>query len=59
MRVLITGITGMAGSHLAEYLLNLGDCEVHGIYDSNSICIKSDLDLLRYRAIIRPTDNHS
>jgi len=30
MRVLITGITGMAGSHLAEYLLNQSDCEVHG-----------------------------
>ncbi|PKN68117.1 MAG: GDP-mannose 4,6-dehydratase [Deltaproteobacteria bacterium HGW-Deltaproteobacteria-15] len=30
MRVLITGITGMAGSHLAEYLMDRGDCEVHG-----------------------------
>lgn len=30
MRYLITGITGFAGSHLAEYLLGLGDCEVHG-----------------------------
>jgi GDP-4-dehydro-6-deoxy-D-mannose reductase len=30
MKVLITGITGMAGSHLAEYLLDRGDCEVHG-----------------------------
>jgi GDP-4-dehydro-6-deoxy-D-mannose reductase len=30
MRVLITGITGMAGSHLAEYLVGRGDCEVHG-----------------------------
>jgi len=30
MNVLITGITGMAGSHLAEYLLNQGNCEVHG-----------------------------
>ncbi|KKM86405.1 hypothetical protein LCGC14_1279380, partial [marine sediment metagenome] len=28
-RVLITGISGFAGSHLAEQLLNLG-CEVHG-----------------------------
>lgn len=31
MRVLITGITGFAGSHLAEYLLALGGIEVHGI----------------------------
>ncbi len=30
-RCLITGITGFAGSHLAEYLLERGDCEVHGI----------------------------
>ncbi|OHA06215.1 MAG: GDP-mannose 4,6-dehydratase [Candidatus Sungbacteria bacterium RIFCSPLOWO2_01_FULL_47_10] len=30
MRALITGITGFVGSHLAEYLLSLGDCEVHG-----------------------------
>lgn len=30
MRVLITGITGMAGSHLAEYLVGRGGCEVHG-----------------------------
>ena len=32
MRVLITGITGMAGSHLAEYLLGLDGIEVHGTY---------------------------
>jgi len=30
MRVLITGITGMAGSHLADYLLEIGGIEVHG-----------------------------
>jgi len=30
MRVLITGITGMAGSHLAEYLVGRRECEVHG-----------------------------
>ncbi len=30
MRVLITGITGMAGSHLAEHLLGQGGWEVHG-----------------------------
>jgi len=32
MKVLITGITGMAGSHLADYLLNQGHVEVHGTY---------------------------
>ena len=32
MRVLITGITGMVGSHLAEYVLNNHpDVEVHGL----------------------------
>ncbi len=30
MKCLITGITGFAGSHLADYLLKLGTCEVHG-----------------------------
>jgi GDP-4-dehydro-6-deoxy-D-mannose reductase len=32
MNVLITGITGMAGSHLAEYLLDQKDMTVHGTY---------------------------
>ncbi len=32
MRVLITGITGMAGSHLAEYALGLDGVEVFGTY---------------------------
>ncbi len=31
MKVLITGITGFVGSHLAEYLLNQQDMEVYGI----------------------------
>jgi GDP-4-dehydro-6-deoxy-D-mannose reductase len=30
MNVLITGITGMAGSHLADYLLRKGGYEIHG-----------------------------
>ena len=30
-RILITGITGFAGSHLAEYLLKRSDLEIHGI----------------------------
>lgn len=32
MRVLITGITGMAGSHLAEYLLGHSGIEIYGTY---------------------------
>jgi GDP-4-dehydro-6-deoxy-D-mannose reductase len=31
MKVLITGITGFAGSHLADYILGRGDAEVIGI----------------------------
>lgn len=31
MRVLITGITGFAGSHLADYCLARGDVELYGI----------------------------
>ncbi|MGD8718851.1 MAG: GDP-mannose 4,6-dehydratase [Candidatus Zixiibacteriota bacterium] len=30
MKILITGITGFAGSHLADYALALGDVEVYG-----------------------------
>ena len=32
MRVLITGVTGMAGSHLAEYALKLPNVQVFGTY---------------------------
>jgi GDP-4-dehydro-6-deoxy-D-mannose reductase len=32
LRVLITGVTGMAGSHLAEYALALPDVQVYGTY---------------------------
>ena len=31
MRVLITGVTGFAGSHLADFLLSQGGIEIHGI----------------------------
>lgn len=30
--VLITGVTGFAGSHLVDYLLTRNDCEIHGIW---------------------------
>ena len=36
MRVLITGITGMAGSHLAEYLLDMEGMEVYGSFRPRS-----------------------
>ena len=31
-KVLITGVTGFAGSHLVDYLLTRNDCEIHGIW---------------------------
>src|ERR1051326_2472537 len=31
-RVLITGVTGFAGSHLVDYLLTRSDFELHGIW---------------------------
>ena len=30
-RVLITGVTGFAGGHLAEALAARGDCSLHGV----------------------------
>ena len=31
-RVLVTGVTGFAGSHLVDHLLTRKDCEIHGIW---------------------------
>ena len=30
-RILVTGVTGFAGSHLVDYMLERGDCEIFGI----------------------------
>ncbi|GAB6935347.1 MAG: GDP-mannose 4,6-dehydratase [Calditerricola sp.] len=43
MNVLITGITGFAGSHLAEYLLSRGDVRIFG-----TVRIRSRLDNIRH-----------
>jgi GDP-4-dehydro-6-deoxy-D-mannose reductase len=32
MNILITGITGMAGSHMADYLVQQDGCEIHGTF---------------------------
>ena len=36
MKALITGITGMDGSHMADLLLEMGDYEVHGLQRRSS-----------------------
>ena len=53
MRVLITGITGFVGSHLAEYLLEMENIEVFGIIRwrsklENIEHIKDKINLLIY-----------
>ncbi len=30
-RILVTGVTGFAGSHLVDYMLSRGDCQIFGI----------------------------
>lgn len=50
MRALITGVTGFAGSHLADYLISHSDLEVWGTdisgNDRNIAHIKEDLDFV-------------
>jgi GDP-4-dehydro-6-deoxy-D-mannose reductase len=36
LRVLVTGITGFAGSHMAEFLMRQPDVEIYGIYRRRS-----------------------
>lgn len=51
-KVLITGITGFAGSHLAEYLLSLGGYDISGTYLTDGslstvVDIKDRLNLVK------------
>ncbi len=45
-RALITGISGFAGSHLAEQLLDLG-CEVHGTIRRHAVPMHENIEHLR------------
>jgi GDP-4-dehydro-6-deoxy-D-mannose reductase len=54
MRILVTGITGFAGGHLAEALLARGGAEVHGV--SRSGRWPAELRHLAGRAHLRPCD---
>jgi len=54
MRVLITGITGFVGSHLADYLLTLDGVEIHGMkrWRSNP----ANIEHLQGRVILHECD---
>jgi len=54
-RVLITGISGFAGSHLAEQLLDLG-CEVHGTIRRHAIPMHENIEHLRGQITLYEAD---
>ncbi len=54
-RVLITGISGFAGSHLAEQLLDLG-CEVHGTIRRHAVPMHENIEHLRGHIILHEAD---
>jgi len=54
-RVLITGISGFAGSHLAEQLLNLG-CEVHGTIRRHAVPMHENIEHLRGKIHLHEAD---
>ena len=54
-RVLITGISGFAGSHLAEQLLDLG-CEVHGTIRRHAVPMHENIEHLRGKVLLHEAD---
>ncbi len=54
-RVLITGISGFAGSHLAEELLDL-ECEVHGTIRRHAVPMHENIEHLRGRVLLHEAD---
>ncbi len=54
-RVLITGISGFAGSYLAEELLDLG-CEVHGTIRRHAVPMHENIEHLRGRVSLHEAD---
>jgi GDP-4-dehydro-6-deoxy-D-mannose reductase len=54
-RILITGISGFAGSHLAEQLLDLG-CEVHGTIRRHAVPMHENIEHLRGKIILHEAD---
>ena len=54
-RVLITGISGFAGSHLAEQLLDL-NCEVHGTIRRHAVPMHENIEHLRGKIFLHEAD---
>jgi len=54
-RVLITGISGFAGSFLAEQLLDL-DCEVHGTIRRHAVPMHENIEHLRGKIYLHEAD---
>jgi len=54
-RILITGISGFAGSHLAEQLLDLG-CEVHGTIRRHAVPMHENIEHLRGKIYLHEAD---
>ncbi len=54
-KILITGISGFAGSHLAEQLLDLG-CEVHGTIRRHAVPMHENIEHLRGKIILHEAD---
>ena len=54
-KVLITGISGFAGSHLAEQLLDL-KCEVHGTIRRHAVPMHENIEHLRGHMILHEAD---
>ena len=54
-RVLITGISGFAGSHLAEQLLDVG-CEVHGTIRRHAVPMHENIEQIRGKITLHEAD---
>ena len=54
-RVLITGISGFAGSFLAEQLLDLG-CEIHGTIRRHAVPMHENIEHLRGKIELHEAD---
>ncbi|MFW9828932.1 MAG: GDP-mannose 4,6-dehydratase [Candidatus Thorarchaeota archaeon] len=54
-RILITGISGFAGSHLAEQLLDLG-CEIHGTIRRHAVPMHENIEHLRGKITLHEAD---